>query len=211
VIRLAITATAPEQHVLAKAAEVIRSGGLVVMPTDTLYGIAADPFNAQAVERVFAAKGRGGDQPLPLVAGNEAQIVAQLGPLTDAARTLASFFWPGPLTLLLPAPASMAAGVTAGTARVGVRVPAHAVTRGLCLASQSLLTATSANRSGQPAVDSADRVAESVSEHVDVVLDAGPTVGGLPSTVIDVTGPELRLVRAGAIPWEAIQECRRAL
>jgi L-threonylcarbamoyladenylate synthase len=209
-MRLVVSATAPEQHVLAKAAEVIRSGGLVVMPTDTLYGIAVDPFDEKAVERVFKAKGRSADQPLPLVAGNEAQIVAQLGPLPVEARTLASSFWPGPLTLLLPSPASLAAGVTAGSARVGVRVPAHAVTRGLCLASRSLLTATSANPSGQPAVDNADQIAASVRAHVDMLLDAGPTPGGLPSTVVDVTGPELRLVRAGAISWEAIQECLRA-
>jgi L-threonylcarbamoyladenylate synthase len=114
------------------------------------------------------------------------------------------------LTLLIAAPRALAADISGGTLRVGVRVAAHAVAQGLCRAANSVLTATSANVSGQPAADSADAVAESLSERIDLLLDAGRTPGGPPSTIVDVTGSEPRLVRAGAISWEEIQAWRHA-
>jgi L-threonylcarbamoyladenylate synthase len=197
----------PDAAAIEEAAEVIRRGGLVGFPTDTLYGIAVDPFNPDAVRKVFALKGRHAGQALPLIAADTAQVEALVGPLSAVARALAAEFWPGPLTLLWPAPDSLAADVTAGTGRVGVRVPAHAIARALCARTGSPLTATSANLSGEPPSEDPDRVAASIGTGLDLLIAAGKTAGGPPSTIVDAT--ELRLVRAGAVPWERIDACLR--
>jgi L-threonylcarbamoyladenylate synthase len=206
-IRVVVNRTEPEPALLDRAAAVIREGGLVALPTDTLYGLAADPFNAAAVRRVFLVKGRTLERALPLVAADVSQIVSQLGSLPPIAIALAGRFWPGPLTILLPASGALAPEVTGGTDRVGVRVPAHAVARGLCRACRSVLTATSANLSGRPASNDPDDVARSLGAALDILLDAGTAPGGPSSTIVDVTGVELRLVRAGAIPWEEVRRC----
>lgn len=209
VLRLVVDSTAPDPAVLARAAGAIRAGGVVAVPTDTLYGLAADPFSARAVRRLFSIKDRALDRALPLMAADVAQIVAQLGGLSPLAEILATRFWPGPLTLLVPAPATMADEVSGGTGRVGVRVPAHAVARGLCLASGSVLTATSANLSGRQPTGDPEVVVASLGADVDIVLDAGTTEGGLPSTIVDVSALEPRLVRRGVIPWETVMSCLR--
>ena len=208
-MRIIVTERSPDAAGIARAAAIIRAGGLVAFPTDTLYGLAADPFNAEAVARVFAAKGRGVERALPLIAADEMQITRQLAALPPLAGPLAERFWPGPLTLLIAAPPTLAAAVTGGTGRVGVRVPAHDVAQALCRASETVLTATSANLSGGPATDDPDVVASSLADRVDVLVDAGRSAGGQPSTIIDVTGSEARLVRAGAIPWEEIKATLR--
>jgi L-threonylcarbamoyladenylate synthase len=140
-----------------------------------------------------------------LVAADVAQVIEQLGPLPAVASGLAARFWPGPLTLLVSAPPALAAAVSAGTGRVGVRVPAHAVARDLCAACGRVLTATSANLSGQPATNDPDVVAASLDPSIDVLLDAGRTAGGQPSTIIDVSGTTPLLVREGAVPWVEVQ------
>ena len=189
------------------AVEVIRSGGLVAIPTDTLYGLAADPFNAKAVDRVFAAKGRAEAQAVALVASDAAQVLARLGPLTPMARRLADHFWPGPLTILMLASAALAPGVSAGTGLVGVRVPDHRVTRDLCRLASLPLVATSANISGKQPSQDPDDVAAAFGDSIDVLVDSGPTPGGPPSTIVDATGASPRLIRAGAIPLERIEQC----
>ena len=209
VLRLVVDSTAPDPAVLARAAGAIRAGGIVAVPTDTLYGLAADPFSAQAVRRLFSIKDRALDRALPLIAADVGQIVAQLGELSPLARLLAERFWPGPLTLLVPAPATLADEVSGGTGRVGVRVPAHAVARGVCRATGSVLTATSANLSGRQPTGDPEVVIASLGADVDIVLDAGTTGGGLPSTIVDVSALEPRLVRRGVIPWETVVSCLR--
>ena len=205
--RLTVDAGNPEAGVIEAAAAVIRAGGVVAIPTDTLYGLAADPFRADAVARVFAAKRRPSERALPLIAASADQIAQHLGAFRPAWRRLASRFWPGPLTLLVPAPAALAADVTGGTGRVGVRVPAHAVARALCGACGTPLTATSANVSGEAASDDPGDVTTALGDRIDAILDAGRTPGGAPSTIVDVTGPAPTLVRAGAIPWEDVLAC----
>ena len=192
---------------MIRAVEVIRSGGLVAIPTDTLYGLAADPFNATAVDRVVAAKGRAEAQAVALVASDAAQVLEHLGPLTPMARRLADHFWPGPLTILMLASAALAPGVSAGTGLVGVRVPDHRVTRDLCRLASLPLVATSANMSGKPPAHTPDDVAAAFGDSIDVLVDSGPTPGGPPSTIVDATGASPRLIRAGAIPLERIEQC----
>jgi L-threonylcarbamoyladenylate synthase len=205
--RVAIDVRRPEAAALLDAAAVIQSGGIVAMPTDTLYGLAADPFSAEAVDRVFAAKGRAAERALPLVAADIAQIEDQLGPLSPDVRRLAAAYWPGPLTLLVPKPPSIAERLTGGFDEVGVRVPAHAVPRELCRAAGRVLTATSANPSGVPATADPDAVERMLRDRVELLLDAGPSPGGPPSTIVSVSGGSVRLVRPGAIPWDEVQAC----
>src|SRR5205814_6733319 len=113
--------------------------------------------------------------------------------------------WPGPLTLLVPAPPALVRDVTGGTGRVAVRVPAHDVARAICRAADSPITATSANRSGQPATADPQEVERTLGQDVDLLIDAGPTRGGAPSTIVDVTGPTPRLVRARPVAWDDLQ------
>lgn len=197
----------PDSALMARAAAVIRAGGLVAIPTDTLYGLAADPFNPFAVDRVFAAKGRSDGQAVALVAADIAQVEARIGVMTLAARKLADTFWPGPLTILMAASKDLAPQVSAGTGMVGVRVPDHRVARELCRMTLSPLIATSANRSGRPPSRDPEEVAAALGDSIDLLVDSGPTPGGAPSTIVELSGTAPLLVRQGAIPWENIERC----
>ena len=196
---------------IAAAAMVIRSGLVVAIPTDTLYGLAVDPFREDAVARVFEAKGRPSERAVPLIAADAEQVVASLGVLSTTARRLADAFWPGPLTLLVKAPDALADIVTAGTGRVGVRVPAHATARALCRACDTPLTATSANISDRPATNDPDEVARTLASRIELLLDGGKTSGGAPSTIVDVTAEMPRLVRPGAVEWDRVLACVQRL
>lgn len=173
------------------------------LPTDTLYGLSVDPFNVEAVHRVFAAKGRPADRATPLIAADMDQVSSQVGRLTSLGQALAGAFWPGPLTLIVPARPTLAA-VADKASSVAVRVPAHPVARALCRAAGIPLTATSANRSGRAPVADATQLDAELTAGVDLLLDAGRAPGGPPSTIVDTTGDRLRLVRLGAVPWERV-------
>ena len=192
---------------IAAAATAIRSGLVVAIPTDTLYGLAADPFHEVAVARVFEAKGRSPERAVPLIAADAEQVVASLGALSTVARRLADTFWPGPLTLLVKAPDALADIVTGGTGRVGVRVPAHATARALCRACATPLTATSANITDRPATNDPDEVARTLASRIELLVDDGKTPGGAPSTIVDVTADMPSLVRPGAVEWDRVLAC----
>lgn len=202
--RVFVDPGAPQRDAIDEAARWIRLGSIVAMPTDTLYGLAADPFNAAAVARIFAVKGRAATSALPLVAADAAQIARHLGPLPELAVRLAGHFWPGPLTMLMPAARQLARDVSGGTGKVGVRVPADDIARAVCAASGHPVTATSANVTGEPAPATPDEVERTLGDRIEFLLDAGPTRGGAPSTIVDVTSGEPQLVRAGAISWDEI-------
>jgi L-threonylcarbamoyladenylate synthase len=202
--RVFVNPEAPHRDAVREAARLIRGGGVVALPTDTLYGLAADPFQRDAVARVFEVKGRDADRALPLIASDTAQVIAAFGPLPPIGARLAAVFWPGPLTLLVAAPAAVAPGVSGGTGQVGVRVPANVVARDVCRAVGRPVTATSANVSGQPATADPDEVERTLGARLDLLIDGGPTRGGPPSTIVDVTEAAPRLVRAGAIAWDEI-------
>ena len=199
---------APQRDAIEEAAKWILAGRVVAIPTDTLYGLAVDPFNAVAVEALFVAKARPAERAVPLIASDLGQVVAVLGPLSPIAARLADRAWPGPVTLLVPAPHGLAPAISGGTGAVGVRVPNHGVARAIARAAGRPITATSANLSGEPATDDPDRVEAALGDRIEMLVDVGRTAGGPPSTIVDVTGAEPRLVRAGAVPWEEIQRWR---
>jgi L-threonylcarbamoyladenylate synthase len=203
--RIVVDPVRPDPAALAHAAATLREGGVVAIPTDTLYGLAADPWNSAAVTKVFAIKGRPDDRALPLVAANVDQVEQWLGEMNPMARRLAQKFWPGPLTLVMRAPGGLAPGVTAGGTTVGVRVPSHAVTRALCAAFERPITATSANISGQAATDDPEKIAETLASGLDLLLDSGTTPGGPASTIVDLTQGEVRLIREGAVSWKDVE------
>jgi L-threonylcarbamoyladenylate synthase len=205
--RIRVDSASPDPALMARAAAVIHAGGLVAIPTDTLYGLAADPFNRAAIDRVFMVKGRSDGQALALVAADLAQVLARLGEMSPVSRKIAARFWPGPLTILMTAPDALAPRVAGGTGMVGVRVPDHRVAQELCRLTRSPLVATSANRSGRPPSRDADEVAAAFGDSIDLIVDSGPTPGGAPSTVVDVNGAAPRLIREGAISWERIEQC----
>jgi L-threonylcarbamoyladenylate synthase len=207
-VTLSIAADVPDQGVIARAADVLRRGGVVAYPTDTFYGLAVDPRRDDAVARLYAAKGRDASSAVPLIAASldQAQEAAIFG---DRELQLARTFWPGPLTIVMPPRGGIAASVLGGGTTVALRVPAHKVARALAAAFGFCITATSANRSGHPAaVTGADVAArlETTIDQVDVILDAGAVAGGSPSTIVEIAATGLRLVRAGAVPWDRVLE-----
>lgn len=201
---LRLSPTDPDEAPLVRAASVLAAGGLVVYPTDTLYGLAADPRLDRAVERVFSAKGRVASRALPLIVASLQQAEDEVARLSEVARRLARHFWPGPLTLVAEARPGLAAALTGEEGSVALRVPDQAVARGLAHALGFAIVSTSANRSGDPAPQTAEEAVEALGERVDLVLDSGPTPGGAPSTIVDARTMPPRLVRAGAVPMTLI-------
>jgi L-threonylcarbamoyladenylate synthase len=190
-------AIAPD--VITRAAEVLRRGGLVAFPTETVYGLGANALDAAAVARIFEAKGRPANNPLIVHVGDaaEAQRVASAWP--ETATRLAERFWPGPLTLVLPKRPEVPDLVTAGGPTVAVRVPAHPVAMALLRAVGLPIAAPSANRSSELSPTRAEHVLRGLAGRIDLILDAGPTTGGIESTVLDLTTQPPRLLRPGLV------------
>jgi L-threonylcarbamoyladenylate synthase len=189
---------------IRRAADWLRQGGVVVFPTETFYGMAADPGQPEAVAAVFDVKGRPDGMPLPLVAASIAQVEQFAGLLRGANRLLAEAFWPGPLTIVLDAPDGLAPAVHAGTGTVAIRVPSHDMARALAEACGTPVTATSANRSGEPAVVDLSGIASITNDPRVFVLDGGRTPGGAPSTIVDARATPARILRAGAVPSDRV-------
>jgi len=192
--------------VLERAGALIRSGELVAFPTETVYGLGADALNADAVKRIFEAKGRPGDNPLIV----HISAIDQLAPLISAgpspmAQALMDAYWPGPMTLIFPKSGLVPMAVTAGLDTVAIRYPAHPAARALIDAAQRPIAAPSANRSGRPSPTTAAHVMEDMDGRIPMILDGGPCDVGLESTVIDMTGAEPRILRPGGITPEMIE------
>ena len=190
---------------VAQAIARLQQGGIVALPTETVYGLAADATDAAAVARIYAAKGRPGFNPL-IVHVLDLAAAAALVEINPTARSLADHFWPGPLTLVLPARAGngIAPAVTAGLATLAVRVPDHPVMRAVLAGFGDPLAAPSANASGAISPTTAAHVAASLGARAALILDAGSTPGGLESTIVAVDGERVTLLRPGAIAAEAV-------
>jgi L-threonylcarbamoyladenylate synthase len=189
----------PDAGAVGRAAAVLRAGGLVAFPTETVYGLGASALDAAAVARVFAAKGRPPNNPLIVHVADGADAPGVVASWPDAAARLAERFWPGPLTLVLPRRPDVPDAVTAGGPTVAVRVPAHPVARALLRAAGVPVAAPSANRSGYVSPTRAEHVLRGLDGRIDLVLDAGPVPGGIESTVLDMTADLPRLLRPGLV------------
>jgi L-threonylcarbamoyladenylate synthase len=187
---------------IAHAAEMLRAGGVVAFPTDTLYALAVDPRRDDAVERLFALKGRRPEAAVPLIAADLDQAM-QAGEFSSKELTLASVFWPGPLSIVVSARSTLSRAALGGGTTVAIRIPAHPIARELAASFVFAITATSANASGEPAAETAADVAAYLPD-VDVILDGGRAIGGRPSTIVRIDGGVLTLVRAGAIAWDRV-------
>lgn len=196
----------PDGAAIARAAEVLRRGGLVAFPTETVYGLGARADDEAAVRSVFAAKGRPSFNPLIAHVADVALARRLVGSWPAVAGMLAERFWPGPLTLVLPrGSGGVADAVTGGGATVAVRVPSHPVARALLAAVDFAVAAPSANRYQQLSPTTAAHVLKGLDGRVDLVLDGGPTTHGIESTVVDVTGVPPRLLRPGSLAHDVLR------
>ena len=189
---------------IERAAALIRRGLVVAYPTDTLYGLAVDPRDRDAVRRLFALKGRPETSALTLIAADFAQAGAAMH-MSPLAHRLAMRWWPGPLTIVDAAAPGLAPEALAGGLTVGVRVPASSTATALAAAAGFCVTATSANRSGASAASTAEQVAAALPD-VDAILDADAAPGGPPSTIVHAAGDRPILIRDGAIAWDRVLE-----
>lgn len=189
----------PSAAALADAAQVLRGGGLVAFPTETVYGLGANALDPSAVARIFTAKGRPANNPLIVHVADVAEARKVAADWPDSAARLANRFWPGPLTLVLPKHDTVPDIVTAKGPTVAVRVPAHPVAQALLRAASLPIAAPSANRSSELSPTRAEHVLHGLDGRIDMLLDAGPTSGGIESTVVDLTATPPRLLRPGLI------------
>jgi L-threonylcarbamoyladenylate synthase len=201
--RLVVDPRDPAGPGLATAARVLREGGLIAFPTETFYGLGADALSEPAVRRVFAAKGRPADKPLLVLVDSVAMVGRVARDVPPRARALMARYWPGPLTLVLAARDELPPALTAGTGTIGVRLSGHPVARALVAAAGVPVTAPSANPHAAPPPCTADQVLAALGDHLQAILDAGPTPGGPPSTVLDLTRAPAVVVRAGAVALRA--------
>lgn len=191
---------------LARAAELLREGGLVAFPTETVYGLGANALDRRAVARIFRAKGRPADNPLIVHIGRRSDLARVVRSFPPRARRLMEPFWPGPLTLLFPRHPRLPRGVTAGLDTVAVRMPAHPVALELIRRSGVPVAAPSANRSGRPSPTRARDVAEDLGDRADLIVDGGPTPIGVESTVVSTLTSPPTLLRPGAVTREMLEE-----
>lgn len=198
----------PTPENLLIAAELLRGGALVAFPTETVYGLGGDATNGQAVARIFEAKGRPSINPL-ISHGANLEMLRSEAVFDDRALSLADKFWPGPLTMILPRSVTCRISdlACAGLSTVALRVPAHKIARDLIAAAGVPIAAPSANASGELSPTAPHHVLESLGGHVPLILAGGATEVGLESTVVDLSGPEVVVVRAGAILAEEIADC----
>jgi L-threonylcarbamoyladenylate synthase len=190
---------------LKRAAEILRSGGTVALPTETVYGLGANALNASAIEKIFAAKERPSWDPLIVHISDTEMLQRVTASLPASAEKLIDAFWPGPLTLLLPKNDAVPDAVTAGRPRVGVRMPQHPVAHALIREAGVPIAAPSANRFGRTSPTSAQHVAEDLDGRIDAILDSGETTHGLESTVIDACEEPCVVYRPGVISLEQIR------
>jgi L-threonylcarbamoyladenylate synthase len=202
---LAVDRDAPDDATVRRAADCLVRGGLVAFPTETVYGLGVDACSAGAVQRLFDAKGRPSSDPLIVHVARWADVEQVARELPASARDLAARFWPGPLTLVLPKANRIPPGVTAGLDTVGVRVPAHPVALALLNAAAIPVAAPSANLFSRPSPTRADHVLQDLAGRIDLVLDAGPTLVGVESTVLDLTGSVPIVLRPGAVTVEMLE------
>ena len=201
---LSVDPERPDPEVLRKAVDALAAGEVVAFPTDTLYGLAVDPRRADAARRLFALKRRPAGQAVPLIAAGSGQVDLVAREVTRLARRLAARWWPGPLSIVLDAAPALDPRLLTEAGTVAIRVPAQGLARRLAADFEHPITATSANRSGEPPAADAAAVAAGLGSDLFVLVDGGPVRGGPPSTIVDARGDTPMLVREGAVGWDRV-------
>jgi L-threonylcarbamoyladenylate synthase len=203
-----INSQKPEASLIRYAADQIRAGQVLGMPTDTFYGLAADPFNLLAVDRVYEIKSRSRHKPLSLLIESEDQAEELAQPLPEEFYALARRFWPGPLTIIVRASSRLPLKVTANTGNVALRVPSSKIPLAVVQAARIPITATSANLSGAAECTTAEAVRDQLQDRIPIIVDGGSSPREVPSTIVDLTDEEARwrILREGAIPSHEISE-----
>ena len=194
------------EEVLERSTRLILSGQVIAFPTDTYYGLGADPFNLAAVSEIFRIKRRSSERPIPLLVASLDQAADLVSDPPKLFFTLAKKFWPGPLTLIAPASQQIPLKITANTGRVGVRWPRSLLAEALITALGRPLTGTSANLSDRPACSTAEEVEEQIGRSLPLILDGGSTAGGQPSTVVELRGDRVRILRQGGVAESELED-----
>lgn len=196
----------PSPDAISRAAEVIKNQGVVVFPTQCLYGLAADARNPAAIRKIFHIKKRSEANPLLVLVHSRADLEKMVTHIPETAKTLIQAVWPGSLTLVFNARPEVSDLLTAGTGKIGIRIPAHPVARALVKAAGRPVTGTSANLSGDPGCSCIQDLPHDLITPVDLVLDAGTLKGGAGSTIMDITCNPPRILRSGAISMDMIRQ-----
>lgn len=202
----AMTAEQIDQEAIARGGAILRAGGLVAFPTETVYGLGGNALDANASKRIYAAKGRPSDNPLIVHIAELSALPLLVSEIPPKARLLAEKFWPGPLTMILPKSAAVPKETTGGLDSVAVRFPSDPIARALILAAGGYVAAPSANTSGRPSPTAAEHVEEDLGDAIDMILDGGPVGIGLESTIVDFTEEIPAVLRPGYISLEMLRE-----
>jgi len=191
---------------ILEAVRIMKGGGVIAYPTETFYGLGADIGNAQALEKIYAIKGRDFDKPISIIIGSREDVATFARDITPAAETLMDRFWPGGITLLFNASEDVPGKLTAKTGKIGIRLSSNPVATLLAQSLSGAITATSANRSGREECVSIEEVVDSIGENLDAVINGGRTPGGAGSTIVDTTVDPPVIVREGIIPLPVTEE-----
>ena len=192
---------------LIEAAAILKKGGLVAFPTETVYGLGADALNEEAARKIYAAKGRPSDNPLIAHVAKKEDIEPLVREIPEAGKKLMDAFWPGPLTLIFPKSGRVPKGTTGGLDTVAVRMPSDPVARRLIELAGTPVAAPSANTSGRPSPTTAEHVRQDMDGRIEMIVDGGPVGIGVESTIVDVTGEIPMVLRPGAITMEMLKKC----
>ena len=190
---------------IPQAAAILRRGGLLGIPTETVYGLGADATNDQAINRIFEIKGRNFHNPVSVIIGHAQDINPLVRNITDSARKLMDVFWPGPLTIIFEASDRVSPLLTANTGKIGIRLSGNDIARGIAEKTGKPLTATSANLSGSPECEDADQVIEQIGNQIEAIVDSGKTESRIGSTILDASCEPVQIIRPGVIAREIVQ------
>lgn len=201
-----INAAQMNTDTIRRAGDILKKGGLVAFPTETVYGLGADALNEDAAKKIYAAKGRPSDNPLIVHITNMEDLESIVRKIPPVARKVGERYWPGPLTMIFDKSDRVPLGTTGGLQTVAVRMPDHAIARAVIEAGGGYIAAPSANTSGRPSPTQAEHVAEDLSGRIDMIIDGGPVEIGVESTILDVTVEPPMILRPGAITREMLEE-----
>ena len=203
---IAIDPVNPEPDIITKAGKIIQNNGVVIFPAKCLYGVAANALNKKAVEKIFLLKKRPLTNPILILISNKNMLTDLVTTISRPAKKLMEAFWPGNLTIVFDAKSNISQLLTAGTGKIGIRIPAHPVANALVEYTGFPITGTSANLSGQNGCSQTKQLVSSIIDHADLVLDAGTLKGGTGSTIIDVTTSDINIIREGEVSVHQINE-----